>query len=76
MLTLAIVLFPFLCKGQTNDTAFDFEKAEQLLETLMQQDISDADALRLFLVNLGGTMHTAKKVLPHMLHQHMSLYRY
>ena len=44
MLTLAIVLFPFLCKGQTNDTAFDFEKAEQLLETLMQQDISDADA--------------------------------
>lgn len=38
--------------------------------TGLYQEISDADALRLFAVNLGGTMHTAKKVLPHMLHQH------
>ena len=38
--------------------------------TGLYQDISDADALRLFAVNLGGTMHTAKRVLPHMLHQH------
>ena len=34
------------------------------------QDISDADAMRLFLVDVGGTMHTAKRVLPHMLRAH------
>ncbi len=34
------------------------------------QDISDEDAMRLFLVDLGGTMHTAKRVLPHMLRAH------
>lgn len=38
--------------------------------TGLYQDISDTDALRLFAVNLGGTMHTAKRVLPHMLRQH------
>ena len=34
------------------------------------QDISDEDAMRLFMVDLGGTMHTAKRVLPHMLRAH------
>ena len=34
------------------------------------QDISDEDAMRLFLVDLGGTMHTAKRVLPHMLYRY------
>jgi 3-oxoacyl-[acyl-carrier protein] reductase len=38
--------------------------------TGLYQDISDADAMRLFAVNLGGTMHTAKRVLPHMLRAH------
>ncbi|MBQ5339055.1 MAG: 3-oxoacyl-ACP reductase FabG [Oscillospiraceae bacterium] len=38
--------------------------------TGLYQDISDADAMRLFSVNLGGTMHTAKRVLPHMLRAH------
>ena len=38
--------------------------------TGLYQDISDADAIRLFQVNLGGTMHTAKRVLPHMLRAH------
>ena len=36
----------------------------------LYQDISDADALRLFMVDVGGTMHTAKRVLPHMLRAH------
>lgn len=34
------------------------------------QDISDEEALRLMNVNLGGAMHTAKRVLPHMLRAH------
>lgn len=34
------------------------------------QDISDADALRLFMVNVGGVMHTVKRLLPDMLHAH------
>ena len=38
--------------------------------TGLYQDISDADAIRLFQVNLGGTMHTAKRVLPYMLREH------
>ena len=38
--------------------------------TGLYQDISDADAMRLFAVNVGGTMHTAKRVLPHMLREH------
>ena len=38
--------------------------------TGLYQDISDADAMRLFAVNVGGTMHTAKRVLPHMLRAH------
>jgi len=38
--------------------------------TGLYQDISDADAMHLFAVNLGGTMHTAKRVLPHMLRAH------
>ena len=38
--------------------------------TGLYQDISDEDAMRLFAVNLGGTMHTAKRVLPYMLRAH------
>ena len=34
------------------------------------QDISDADALRLFMVNVGGVMHTVMRLLPDMLHAH------
>ena len=34
------------------------------------QDISDADAERIFRVNAGGTMHLTKRVLPAMLRQH------
>lgn len=34
------------------------------------QDISDEQAERLFAVNVGGVMHTAKRVLPAMLHAH------
>lgn len=34
------------------------------------QDISDVDAERIFAVNVGGVMHTAKRVLPSMLHDH------
>ena len=34
------------------------------------QDITDEDALRLFAVDVGGTMHTAKRVLPYMLRAH------
>lgn len=34
------------------------------------QDISDDDAMRLFAVDVGGTMHTAKRVLPYMLREH------
>ena len=36
----------------------------------LYQEISDADALRLFAVNLGGTMHTSKCVLPQMIREH------
>ena len=36
----------------------------------LYQEISDADALRLFAVNLGGTMHTSKRVLPQMIREH------
>lgn len=36
----------------------------------LYQDILDADALRLMMLNLGGTMHTTKKVLPQMLRRH------
>lgn len=36
----------------------------------LYQDIADADALRLMQVNLFGAMHTAKRVLPHMLRAH------
>lgn len=38
--------------------------------TGLYQDISDADAMRLFAVNVGGVMHTTKKVLPMMLRRH------
>ena len=38
--------------------------------TGLYQEISDADAHRLFAVNVGGVMHTAKRALPQMLHQH------
>ncbi|MBR6107797.1 MAG: 3-oxoacyl-ACP reductase FabG [Oscillospiraceae bacterium] len=34
------------------------------------QEVSDQDAMRLFLVNVGGVMHTAKRLLPDMLHAH------
>lgn len=34
------------------------------------QDISDADAIRLFAVNVGGTMHLTKRLLPAMLRDH------
>lgn len=34
------------------------------------QEISDADAMHLMMLNLGGTMYTAKKVLPYMLRRH------
>ena len=34
------------------------------------QDITDEQAMRLMTVNLGGAMHTAKRVLPHMLREH------
>ncbi len=34
------------------------------------QDISDEDAVRLFQVDVGGTMHTAKRVMPYMLRAH------
>ena len=34
------------------------------------QDISDANAQRLFAVNVGGAMHLTKKLLPAMLAQH------
>lgn len=34
------------------------------------QDITDEQAMRLFAVNVGGVMHTAKRVLPAMLRQH------
>ncbi|MCQ2417304.1 MAG: 3-oxoacyl-ACP reductase FabG [Oscillospiraceae bacterium] len=36
----------------------------------LYQCISDEEAMRLMQVNLGGAMHTAKKVLPHMLRLH------
>lgn len=36
----------------------------------LYQEISDADALRIMAVNLGGTMHTSKRVLPAMLRAH------
>ena len=36
----------------------------------LYQDISDADAIRLFQVNVGGVMHTAKRILPEMLRMH------
>ncbi len=38
--------------------------------TGLYQDISDADAMQLFAVNVGGVMHTTKKVLPMMLRRH------
>lgn len=38
--------------------------------TGLYQDISDADALRLFAVNVGGTMHLTKKLLPAMIKRH------
>lgn len=34
------------------------------------QDISDADAIRLMTVDLGGAMHLTKRILPAMLRQH------
>lgn len=34
------------------------------------QEVSDADALRIMNVNLGGAMHLTKKLLPPMLHAH------
>lgn len=34
------------------------------------QDITDAGAMRLFAVNVGGVMHTAKRALPSMLRRH------
>ncbi len=36
----------------------------------LYQDISDADARRLFAVNVEGTMHCTKRLLPAMLSQH------
>ena len=36
----------------------------------LYQEITDADAMRLFAVNLGGTMHTSKRLLPQMLCEH------
>lgn len=38
--------------------------------TGLYQDISDEEAMRLFAVNVGGVMHTAKRVLPGMLRRH------
>lgn len=38
--------------------------------TGLYQDIADEQAMRLFAVNVGGVMHTAKRVLPVMLRQH------
>ena len=38
--------------------------------TGLYQDISDADALRLMTVDLGGAMHLTKRLLPQMLRQH------
>lgn len=35
----------------------------------LYQDVSDTDALRLMAVNLGGVMHTSKRVLPAMLRE-------
>jgi len=34
------------------------------------QSVSDADAMRLFMVNVGGVMHTSKVLLPGMLSRH------
>lgn len=34
------------------------------------QNISDAEAMRLFAVNVGGVLHTTKRVLPAMLQRH------
>ncbi len=36
----------------------------------LYHEVSDAEAIRLFAVNVGGVMHTVKRVLPDMLHRH------